>query len=295
MHPNRFDALTQALASPSIARRHALKALAASMLFGVFPPFGRKDAAAQTTCQPVGATCRRDGRCCSGICNRRRRRCVCKQLGKRCAQPSNCCADATGGQTCQGGKCCRQPGFGCDANAECCSGNCCDGFCCSSSQICEAGEGGALECTCDVVIGEEPCGLECCSLQQTCHNNACCTLDDKPCGGNAECCSGTCRDGSCRRPPECESDPDCPGYPGAKCCQGKCSLCPDNGVCIGDVCGCGGDGDWCPPGSVHPTGQCCGFVGENAVACCVGDQGTCGHHQACQPPLTTPAKPWPQT
>ena len=118
MHPNRFDALTQALASPSIARRHALKALAASMLFGVFPPFGRKDAAAQTTCQPVGATCRRDGRCCSGICNRRRRRCVCKQLGKRCAQPSNCCADATGGQTCQGGKCCRQPGFGCDANAD---------------------------------------------------------------------------------------------------------------------------------------------------------------------------------
>ena len=41
------------------------------------------------------------------------------------------------------------------------------------------------------------------------------------CGGNAECCSGTCRDGSCRRPPDCESDPDCPGYPGAKMLPGQ--------------------------------------------------------------------------
>ena len=289
MDAEGFDRLTRSLVSAS--RRGMLRMLAGLATGALGPGL----AAAQSTCKPVGRSCTSGSQCCSGLCPAGS--CVCKRLGQRCVASRNCCADATGGQTCQGGKCCRKPGFGCTGNTECCSGLCCNGFCCAANQVCEAGAGGADECACDVVAGYDPCGLQCCSVQQMCRNNTtCCTLNSKACSRHAQCCSGICRDGRCK-PQTCQFHGDCRGYPGEHCCQGKCVLCPAGGTCIDNVCGC--TGYWCPAGSIHPQGQCCGGLRPDQKACCwVGgsNDGACYYADATQgcPPNTVPAKRGPE-
>lgn len=279
MNQERFDELARALATTQVSRGQVLKTLAASAVLGIFSSFVGESAEARRCkregrtcsgnrqcctkncidgvceCKTTGSICGSNRQCCSGVCSEGGF-CSCKHLGQTCTADKNCC-DSASGDACQGGKCCRKPGFGCAANAECCTGNCCNGFCCAPNQTCQNGE-----CVCDELY--EPCGLGCCNpLTQECRNGTCCKLENVQCSGDSECCSGECCRGVC-----CAD--------GEVCKDGRCKKLP----CGTSLAGCA-SGDKCCPGTAgRQNGQCC----QSDWVCCMTDPST-GEGGCCPPEL----------
>jgi hypothetical protein len=70
-------------------------------------------ATAQGPCGDGGAranTCKRDGQCCTGYCDKKNDRCRCKKLNESCTEDRNCCATSGQPMTCQSGTCQTVPG-----------------------------------------------------------------------------------------------------------------------------------------------------------------------------------------
>ena len=108
MENRHFDHLTKIVAEWG-TRRAVLRLLAASAASLVLGRRGREETLADdrdASCRGSCDTCDRDGKCCSGRCERGV--CKCKRRGS-CAHDRACCSGR-----CRDGRCKRAPDPGCD-------------------------------------------------------------------------------------------------------------------------------------------------------------------------------------
>jgi hypothetical protein len=112
------------------------------------------------------------------------------------------------GSVCVGGEnssgvdglpCCLANGEGCSGDYDCCDGLCSGGACASSgSTSCSAALGSrcATVATCGCSTDDDCCqeatGAVCSLSAYTSPSKRCCLNTGIPCGGDADCCSGTC-------------------------------------------------------------------------------------------------------
>jgi hypothetical protein len=156
---------------------------------------------------------------------------------------------------------------------------------CQYGQQCQGGHCGG----CKQALAPCTGGAECCS--GTCKNGTCCKLGMAQCGGDADCCSGQCRYGACcaLRGEACNVSSNCCAgmicdFSSGQCLVprlGACSQdsdCQQNGrvICSGGVCR--GDKD----AGCYQTLECipgyvCAVGSAGTYSCVEGWFGTCSN------------------
>jgi hypothetical protein len=183
MDEERFDDLSKKLAT-SVSRRQAVKILGATAVGGLGALFGARGAFAHhnAQCRDLGANCRSNAECCTGVCMDFH--CACPSGAVICADECVACppSQILNPQTCQ---CECNPAIVCGpfqtVNPQTCECDCVPGTlecgqnaCCTPNQVCRNGT-----CVNTVICGPTLCpvdqvccpgftGLQCCGLNQQC-------------------------------------------------------------------------------------------------------------------------------
>lgn len=204
MHPNRLDDVAKGLARTT-SRREALKLLTLSAASGFFAVITRESVASadhNAQCRDVGANCRSNAECCTGVCTDFH--CACPaDLPNFCPGQEQCLESCSAPrifniETCE----CECPTEECPEpfvrNPNTCLCECPSGIFCPPGQSVNP-----ATCECQCPIGTQPCNNTCCP-NGTCSScgpgsRPCCVFPSGPqlcanqtCSSSFECCSGAC-------------------------------------------------------------------------------------------------------
>ena len=212
MDGERFDAMTRGLAAGADRRRLLGGLLGGALgLFGV----GGAGASHDHTCRHAGATCTRDGQCCSKRCSKDRKRCLCTAASCTTTDPCKeavcsgrfkctirdkadgaACGQQEGGGTlrCCAGACpaaptCRPARTKCDASE---SQQTCAATCCTGKAFCMVSP-----CECAIGFAGDSCASDAdCALPNLCRCGKCCVAPGSAMDGRgcSACCGGRCRE-----------------------------------------------------------------------------------------------------
>jgi hypothetical protein len=236
-------------------------------------------------CRPLGGACSGNGDCCNGVaCNGGR--CCQSEEHATCTANSDCCP----GMECRGGVCrtniCLEPGESCPPGAKACCAT--GGASCQGGRCCQQ-----LGSQCERIPAT---GDPCCGEDTTCDETVgkCCypdfqnLLGGPDCSSNDQCCSGYCHTPfrqTCCRPQGAACDSlgplnfDCCPYLGLTCNGTTCVPCRK----VGETCTGSGSSSTCCIGASCDNGVCtrtqCGEGGapcQESSVCCPGFDCTSG-------------------
>ncbi|MEM9692516.1 MAG: hypothetical protein AAGA56_08230, partial [Myxococcota bacterium] len=187
-------------------------------------------------CEPLNGACATDFDCCEGSCDPTTNTCAssCTLEGDECGSADECCDEfcievEPGISVCSANQCLPN-GVDCDDPEQCCGGVCTNGVC---------GEPECLGLGDSCANGALPCcsGLSCPETASA----VCCAQVDEFCGGDNDCCVGTCVRNRCETDDECIIRGACDDDD--ECCSESCDdrlNCCNNGNCGHTPCQVGG-------------------------------------------------------
>ncbi|MFM9108285.1 MAG: tail fiber domain-containing protein [Chloroflexota bacterium] len=241
MDSRSFDRFAAALGAASTRRAGIAAAIAAAVGRGVAPdPAAAGPGAASPCGKRKTSTCKTDGDCCSGRCERSKGdtnldglgRCRCSRRGQACTDEKDCCSGKNQGLVCTAGICsrpCTSLGSTCDGTRSCCAGAC-TSFVFSERGIPASGP------ICCLAVGQRGCAkdADCCGAGSSiaCVAGTCsttCTAIGEACTGQTCCAPASCGANAIDRAnPEAQA-PVC-------CLPNNAGPCTSNGQCCSNIC-----------------------------------------------------------